>query len=574
MKRISLISILLVAIFILAACSSPNATLSDQAARIFDSAASALKAESSSPAEKPEAKSQTTPPPVVPAEAYGLVAAYEGVLESVYAQVNPSVVNIQVLVNSPAMNMQIPEIPGLPFNFPGIPGMPESPNGEGLPPLPEGQPYGIGAGSGFVWDKQGHIITNNHVVAEAEKIEVTFSDGSTVSAEIVGSDPDSDLAVLKVDVPSEKLEPVTIGDSSQVRPGQLAIAIGNPFGLEGTMTVGIISAMGRTMPAGEGTFAGPVYSIPDVIQTDAPINPGNSGGVLVDDQGEVIGVTFAIESPVRANAGIGFAIPAIIVQRVVPALIEKGSYAHPYLGISGTDLTPDLAEEMDLDTTQRGTLIVEIVPDGPAEKAGLRGSDKTVEINGQEAIVGGDVIIAIDGDLIQGMDDLIAYLANNTAVDKVVTLTVLRDGKQTDVDVVLESRPEKVDASQTGENEVRPARQPTAWLGITTINMNPEIAGAMDLPSNQTGVLIEQVEANSPADEAGLRGSDKALSIENQQILVGGDVIIAIDGEKVTIIQDLLESLLQFEPDDKVTITVIRDNKEVDVEVTLGERPM
>ena len=211
--------------------------------------------------------------------------------------------------------------------------------------LPQGQQpqqqYQSALGSGFVWDQNGDIVTNNHVVSGADKIEVTFSDGTIVPATLVGADPDSDLAVIKVDVPADKLHPVQLGDSSAVKVGQLAIAIGNPFGLEGTMTTGIISAVGRSLPANDNSTQS--YTIPDVIQTDAPINPGNSGGVLVDVQGQVLGVTSAIESPVRASAGVGFAIPSAIVNNVVPALIKDGKYVHSWLGISGTTLVPDLA---------------------------------------------------------------------------------------------------------------------------------------------------------------------------------------------------------------------------------------
>jgi 2-alkenal reductase len=212
-------------------------------------------------------------------------------------------------------------LPDLPELFPNQPQSPNSP--EFQPPTNQG------LGSGFVWDTHGNIITNNHVVEGAEKIEVTFSDETVVTAELVGADPDSDLAVIRVDLPAGQLQSVQMGDSETLRVGQLAIAIGNPFGLEGTMTVGIVSALGRSLPASDGLTGGPVYSIPNVIQTDAPINPGNSGGVLLNDVGEVIGVTAAIESPVRANAGIGFVIPSSIVNQVVPELIENGSFAHP-----------------------------------------------------------------------------------------------------------------------------------------------------------------------------------------------------------------------------------------------------
>ena len=371
-----------------------------------------------------------TPLPAEPAPAItaGALAALEGTLERIYQDVSPSVVNIQVLQKQ--TGMELPQaLPGLPFF-----GM----------PAPQQQPeeqYQRGSGSGFVWNKEGHVVTNNHVVEGADKIEVTFADGTSVPGTVVGTDPDSDLAVVKVDLPAERLQPVRVADSTQVKVGQLAVAIGNPFGLENTMTVGIVSALERSLPVESNAGTGPSYTIPDVIQTDAPINPGNSGGVLVDDLGEVIGVTSAIISPVRASAGIGFAVPAAIVQKVVPVLIEQGRYAHPWLGISGTPMDPDLAQAMGLKADQRGALVIEVVPGGPADKAGLRGSDRKITVDGAERRVGGDVIVAFDGQPVETFDDLVTYLVRSTAVGQKVTLTVLRDGEQIQVKVTLEARP-------------------------------------------------------------------------------------------------------------------------------------
>ncbi len=376
------------------------------------------------------APTQTSPlPAVVPSGASGdLLAAYQGTLEKIYTTVSPSVVNIHVVEQVTAPNSDSTQIPGFPFF--------NLPQGQGQQPQ---QQFQSALGSGFVWDQDGHIVTNNHVVSGADKIEVTFSDGTTVPATLVGADPDSDLAVIKVDMPANQLHPVQMADSTSIQVGQLAIAIGNPFGLEGSMTTGIISALGRSLPADETSAQS--YTIPDIIQTDAPINPGNSGGILVDTQGQVLGVTSAIESPVRASAGVGFAIPSAIVNNVVPALIKDGKYVHSWLGISGTSLTPDLAKAMNLDVSQRGALVEEVLPNSPAEKAGLRGSDQQVTIDGQTANVGGDVITAIDTQPILQMDDLIAYLAGSTKVDQKVTLTILRDGKQATLDVTLAARP-------------------------------------------------------------------------------------------------------------------------------------
>lgn len=366
----------------------------------------------------------------IPAQSTPLsLAALESTFEQVYADVNPSVVNIQVVQSASAAAQQLPQ--GLPFGF-GSPG---------------NQPRRRALGSGFVWDAQGHIVTNNHVIDGADRITVTFSDGTTVEARLVGADPRSDLAVLEVRVPAAELHPVAVADSEQVKVGQLAVAIGNPYGLSGTMTQGIISALSRSLPvesSGSALQSGAVYSIPDIIQTDAAINPGNSGGVLVDAQGQVVGVTAAIQSPVDANAGIGFVIPSSIVSRVVPALIQDGHYDHPWIGISGTDLTYELAQAMGLDPSQQGALIMEVVPGGPAARAGLQGSTGQTTINGVQISVGGDLIVAIDGKPVTGMDDVSSHLINNTQVGQTVSLTVLRQGSQETASLTLGSLPEPV----------------------------------------------------------------------------------------------------------------------------------
>ena len=285
---------------------------------------------------------------VSPSQSVTITTDIEAILEQIYTQVSPSVVNIRVVQKQEVMFPILPEIPGFPgFSFP----FPQGPQ----------EYYSKGLGSGFVWDKEGHIVTNNHVVAGADRISVTFHDGTTVSGKIVGTDADSDLAVIRIDMPQDELQPVELADSTRLRVGQLAVAIGNPYGLEGTMTVGFISALGRLLPI-YSESSGSRYSIPDVIQTDAPINPGNSGGVLVDCNGRVIGVTSAIISSSGANAGIGFAVPSAIVKKVVPNLIENGYYEHPWLGISGISLSPELAEAMKLEPAQRGALVVDVVP--------------------------------------------------------------------------------------------------------------------------------------------------------------------------------------------------------------------
>lgn len=477
-----------------------------------------------------------------------LLAAYQGTLEGIYKQVSPSVVNIRVV-----KQMDASSIPGQNFPFFNLP-QDQQPS----------QQYSSGLGSGFVWDTQGHIVTNNHVVSGAEKIEVTFSDGTILNATLVGADPDSDLAVIKVEAPAGLLVPMTVTDSTNVQVGQLAIAIGNPFGLEGTMTVGIISALGRSLPV-DSTSSGASYTIPDVIQTDAPINPGNSGGVLVDAQGMLVGVTSAIESSSGSNAGIGFAIPSQIVQNVVPALIKDGVYQHPWLGISGTTMTPELAQAMNLDNNQRGVLVADVLPNSPADAAGLQGSTKDTTIEGQQVRVGGDVITAIDGQAVNGIDELIAFLARNTSVGQKITLSFLRNGKEQTASVTLQARP-SLEERQTASTE-NGTTTSGITLGILGSTMNSDIADAMNLPSDQQGVLVEQIQQGSLADKAGLQGSFKPLTLQGQQIMVGGDVITAVNGQAVHSIEELKAALGQADPNQELQLSILRDGKEMTVNI-------
>jgi serine protease Do len=402
-----LAAVLVIPTLLLAACSGATASLGQ-----------ALNLTSPSVAVAP---APTTVQVADPVAVNGALSAFQDTLEQIYANVNPSVVNLQVVVGSGGQT-SLQTTPGNPFGFGS--------------PAPQGSQEVLG--SGFVWDTQGHIVTNNHVVEGASKITVTFSNGMSADATLVGTDPNSDLAVIQVNVPASQLTPVQIGDSSQVKVGQIAIAIGNPFGLSGTMTEGIISGLSRSLPVGlDSLQQGPHYAIPDIIQTDAAINPGNSGGVLVNDQGQVIGVTAAIRSPVDANSGVGFVIPSSIVERVVPSLIQTGKYDHPWIGISGTSLTSDLAQAMNLDPSQRGALVVDIAQNSPAAKAGLQGGDNQTTVNGQPVVLGGDVIIAIDGQTVNTFEDLSSYLVNRTQVGQTVTLTILRQGKQQTVQLTL-----------------------------------------------------------------------------------------------------------------------------------------
>ena len=493
-------------------------------------------------------------PPSASALSAGTVFdALEATLGEIYDEVSPSVVNIQVVQDAGSLSSVIPQVPGMPFD----PSVPQD-------PMPQ-----QGTGSGFVWDREGHIITNNHVVEGATEITVAFPDDTTVPAEVVGTDPHSDLAVIKVDLPPEKLMPVQVADSTQVRVGQLAVAIGNPFGLEGSMTVGFVSALGRSLPVASSNLLAPTYTIPDIIQTDAPINPGNSGGVLVDDEGRVIGVPTAIESPVRANAGIGFAVPSVIVQKVVPALIADGAYEHAWLGISGTTLNSELAEAMDMDANQRGVLVIEVVPESPSQEAGLRPSEQQIETGGVEARIGGDVIVAIDDQPVEGFEDLVTYLARNVSAGEAASLTVLRDGREETVQVTLAARP----VEQEPASSVAQGPSTGAWLGIRGIMVTPEIAEAMDLPAGQQGVLVAEVIGNTAAERAGLRGGDQIVEIDGQQVQIGGDVIVAVDGDAITRFEDLKAFLVRAEPGSEATFTLLRDGDEITVDVTLGEPP-
>jgi len=313
------------------------------------------------------------------------------------------------------------------------------------PPLPQGIPTPqlpfreSGEGSGFVIDTQGHIVTNHHVVADASELLVTFYEGTIVPATIVGSDPDSDLAVIKVAVPPESLRPIVWGDSDLVKVGQRAIAIGNPFGYENTLTAGIISGLSRSLPASTG------YRIPEIIQTDTAINPGNSGGPLLNTQGEVIGINTAIVPNVnllgeRSFLGIGFAVPSNMVRRVVPELIANGVYDHPWLGFWGTDVVPQIAAAMNLPEA-KGALVIEVMQNGPAANAGLRGGTREIEVFGRPVTIGGDVIIRIDDTEVRRFDDILVYLSRKGTVGQQVQLTIIRDGETHTLPVTLEKRP-------------------------------------------------------------------------------------------------------------------------------------
>ena len=292
-----------------------------------------------------------------------------------------------------------------------------------------------GTGSGFVVDDTGLILTNNHVVENAESVEVTLADKSKVPAKLVGRDPHNDVAVIRINAPREKLTPLRLGDSTQLLVGQMAIAIGNPFGLDRTLTRGVVSAVGRSLKSETGR------QIRNMIQTDAAINQGNSGGPLLNSRGEVIGINTAIFTPSGGSVGIGFAVPVNTVKKILPQLIARGRASHPWLGISGNDITPTMVKALSL-PVKEGVIIGQVAPNGPAARAGLRGSQRRVRVGNYMVNVGGDIIQALDGEKITTMDDATAFLDDRKRVGDDVTVEGLRDGKPFAVTVRLGELPE------------------------------------------------------------------------------------------------------------------------------------
>ncbi len=352
----------------------------------------------------PQSGSPATPsstPTPIPPRILSEARALEAAFISVYQRVSPSVVHITTRATA--------------FD------------------LFRGPIYQEGTGSGFVWDTEGHIVTNNHVVESADQIEVILADGTTASATLVGADAYNDLAVLRVRVPPEKFIPVTLGDSSQLQVGQWVIAIGNPFGLDRTMTVGVISALGRTLELSDRPLG-------EVIQTDAAINPGNSGGPLLDLDGRVIGINTAIRSPSGGSIGIGFAIPVNTIKRVVPELIARGRYPHPWLGASFFEITPAFAQAFRL-PIDHGLLTVQVAPGSPADQAGLRGATQRVRTRFGDVFLGGDIITAMDDRPLRRVDELVIYLENYKRVGETVTLSIIRDGRPITLQVTLGERP-------------------------------------------------------------------------------------------------------------------------------------
>jgi len=305
-------------------------------------------------------------------------------------------------------------------------------------------------GSGFVYDTQGHIVTNYHVVSGSETVDVTFIDGNTYTAKVVGSDKDSDLAVLLItdDFSGESLVPIPIADSSTLNVGDQVIAIGNPFGLSDTLTTGVVSQIGRLLPEEQGGF-----SIPNTIQTDAAINPGNSGGPLLNINGEVIGINTAISSSTGTYSGVGFAIPSKSITRIIPSLLKSGTYSHPWLGISGANLTPDMEKNLGLPRNYKGVLVVDVAQGGPAEKAKIQPAN--VEQSGgtfgsTTRLTGGEIITMLDGHSVKRMEDIIGYLEESKSVGDSVKLTIVKNDNLSSpftLSIVLEKRPSSASAT-------------------------------------------------------------------------------------------------------------------------------
>ena len=422
-------------------------------------------------------------------------------------------------------------------------------------------------GSGFVYDKLGHIVTNFHVVdgSKNNQVYVTFLDGVSYEGDIVGTDPYSDLAVIKLsDVDknvSSKLVPLELGNSSIIRIGQKVVAVGNPFGLSGSLSEGIISGLGRLMPAGDNGDSQqnpfdktqimkpvPSFSIPDIIQTDAAINPGNSGGPLIDMNANVIGINTAIFSNTGVYSGIGFAIPSNFLTKIIPLLIKNGEYDHPYIGINGFDITPEIAKLLNLPEAV-GFLVINVTEDSPAKLAGIQGGNKSMRVNGLPIELGGDIVTEIDNKPVRKVDDILSYLENYKRIGDNVTLTVLRgpDLAKQVVTIPLTARP------SLETNLTNPS------LGVIGLDVTPEIAKLMNI-SRDNGFLITSIIGNSSASKANLRGGYLVTEVNGTVIELGGDIIVKMDNVDIKNQLGIKNYLKTKNIGDSIIITVLRDD--------------
>ena len=340
-----------------------------------------------------------------------VTAAHDEVMSHIYERTVPSVVGLRVI-----KSISI---------------------GGSTPGMPAGDFLSRAAGSGFVWDNEGHIVTNKHVIDGADRIIVVLSDGTQTDAELIGDDADSDLAVVRITDETMRPPAIALGDSDTIKPGQLAVAIGDPFSRGFSMTSGIISAVGRTINPSESNF-----SVPRVVQHDAATNPGNSGGPLLNREGKVVGINTQIISETGGFSGVGLAIPVNLAKLVAPSLIADGSYEYPFIGIRGVSVTRDIATAMELPADTRGALVLAVGTGTAAEQAGLRASDRLTVINGAELPVGGDIIMAMNGTPLLGMDDVVAYTVEHTQPGDTVEFTIMRDGEKMQMEVTMGARPE------------------------------------------------------------------------------------------------------------------------------------
>ena len=454
-------------------------------------------------------------------------------------------------------------------------------------------------GSGFIYDNLGHIVTNYHVVADPQKgqetnldgreFHVTFLDGTTQIGRVIGTDPYSELAVIELEnMTGNSLIPLPLGNSSQLRIGQPVVALGNPFGLSGSMTEGIVSGFGRIMPSSvpQGDLLlrqqdSPSFLIPTIIQTDAAINPGNSGGPMLNTVGEVIGMNTVVLSNSDVYAGIGSAIPSDIIRKVVPELISRGTYKHPYIGIAGVDMTPEIAREMDMNDS-RGFLVTEVTSGSPAERSGIRGGGALKDVNGRQIELGGDVIVAVDNDTVRKIEDLLSYLQSDRSVGETVILRVIRDGKPQEIGMTVEARPTQ-QQQETGQSQ---QERPT--LGINAINITEQIAARMNLTGTGSNnhnnenfqVMIWSVNKEvslwltylqmDRLKEAGLRGGFVVADIDGTPIEIGGDVIMRIDDTMIPNIEALDEFIENKSIGDTIQVTAIRNAQSLKVPVIVG----